>query len=147
MLTRPSIPAVLTLLGRAVAQPDVHEGNDLILTAQLLAMTARRAELEPGYIESEVRAYRAVGEAVVAEGHGDTVAIRAALDELDSHLSSGSVAAQDFRAYSLASEVLCLAIDATRGATGPATEATAAALALREEHQAQIVGDFTVAGR
>jgi hypothetical protein len=147
MLTRPSIPAVLALLGRAIAQPNAHEGADLILGAQLLAMTARRAEFEPSYIASEVRANRAVGEMVVVEGLGDTAEIRDALDELDAHISAGTVAAQDNRAYALASEVLCLAVDATHTSTGAAAEATAAALALREDHQTQIVGDFTVAGR
>jgi hypothetical protein len=145
MLTRPSIPAVLALLGRTVAQPNAHEGHDLILAAQLLAMTARRAEFEPGYLASEVSTNRAVGEMVVAEGLGDTAAIRNVLDELDAHISAGTVAAQDNRAYALASEVLCLAIDATHTITGAAAEATMAALALREEHQTQIVGDFTVA--
>jgi hypothetical protein len=147
MLTRPSIPAVLSLLGHAVAQPNAHEGNDLILTAQLLALTSRRAELEPSHIASEVRTYRALGETVVTQGLGDTAAIRAALVELDAHASSGAVAAHDLKAYALASEILCLAIDATHSRTGLAADATAAALALREKNQAQIVGDFVVAGR
>lgn len=147
MLSRPSIPAVLSLLSHAVAQPNAHDGNDLILTAQLLALTSRRAEFESTHIAAEVRTYRALGETVIAEGRGDTVALRAALDALDAHTSSGAVAAQDLTAYALASELLCLAIDATHTSLGPAAEATTAALALREQNQAQIVGDFVVAGR
>ena len=53
----------------------------------------------------------------------------------------------DSRAYALASEVLCLALDATFDVPGPARDATAAALGLRVSNQARIVGDFTIAGR
>ena len=105
-------------------------------------------KLEPSHIASEVRTYRALGETVVTQGLGDTAAIRAALVEVDhAHASSGAVAAHDLKAYALASEILCLAIDATHSRTGLGADATAAALALREKNQAQIVGDFVVAGR
>lgn len=147
MLTRPSVPAVLRLLSHAVARPNAHEGNELVLAAQLLAMVARRTQLEPAYIESEVSVYRRVGEMVIAEGLGDVAAMRSALDELDRHSSKGTLAEQGIHAYARASEVLCLAIDATQASNGPAARATLDALLLREQNQAQIVADFSLAGR
>ncbi|OBI52013.1 hypothetical protein [Mycobacterium sp. E796] len=138
---------MLTLLSHAVARPNAHEGSELVLAAQLLAMVARRAEFEPAYIASEVGVYRKLGEMVLAEGLGDVAAMRAALDDLHRHSSAGTPAEHDIQAYALASEVLCLAVDATQASDGPAARATLDALRLREQNQARIVADFTLAGR
>jgi hypothetical protein len=153
MLTRPAAPAVLSLVGRAVTEHARNEtvtqatAGELFLIGQLLAFTSRRVELEPRCIVEEVRANEALGNLVVAEGLGDAQALSTALAELRAHCALGPAESHDRQAYALASEVLCLAIDATFGSLGPARDATIAALALRRSNQAQIVGDFTIAGR
>ncbi|WP_375500702.1 hypothetical protein [uncultured Jatrophihabitans sp.] len=147
MLTRPSVPAVLDLLSHAVAQPDAGQGHDLALASQLLALTARRVRLEPEFVALEIQAYAEVGELVLAEGLDQDGVVAAVLHDLRDHLARHSSHHFDSRGYALGSEVLCQAIDATHGTTGDAANATAAALALREDHQTQVVGDFTVAGR
>jgi len=152
VLTRPVAPAVLRLIGHIVSTesmsaPGTANPGELIIPAQLIELTARRVELEPGFIAEEVQDYLQVGELVLSEQLGDTSAMAAAMTDLRAHLAGGQVQAHDTRAYALASEVLCLAIDATAATTGPARTATEAALALRQSNQATIVGDFSIAGR
>jgi hypothetical protein len=153
MLTRPAAADVLNLLGRAVTDQTRNDAvtpasaGELYLVGQLLALTSRRVRLEPRFIDQEVRTYEALGSLVVSEGIGDTVAIDAALTELRIHCDVGPTEGHDATAYALASEVLCLAIDATFDAPGAARDAMLAALNLRRSNQAEVVGDFTIAGR
>jgi hypothetical protein len=153
MLTRPAPADVLNLLSRAVtgqtrnAAVTTASAGELYLVGQLLALTSRRVLLEPRFIDQEVRAYQALGNLVVDEGIGDTVAISAALSELRDHCSLGPTEGHDAKAYALSSEVLCLAIDATFCFPGAARDATLAALNMRRSNQSKVVGDFTIAGR
>ena len=153
MLTRPASADVLTLLGRAVTDQTRNDAvtaasaGELYLVGQLLALTSRRVRLEPRFIDQEVRVYEALGNLVVISGIGDTDAITAALAGLRDHCATGPAEAHDATAYALASEVLCLAIDATFGSPGAERDAMLAALDLRRSNQTELVGDFTIAGR
>jgi hypothetical protein len=121
--------------------------GELYLVGQLLALTSRRVRLEPRFIDQEVRVYEALGSLVVNEGIGDTAAVSAALTELRDHCAAGPIEGHDATAYALASEVLCLAIDATFGTPGAARDSMLAALDMRRSNQSEVVGDFTIAGR
>jgi hypothetical protein len=153
MLTRPAPADVLNLLSRAVTDQTRNDtvtaasAGELYLVGQLLALTSRQVRLEPRFIDQEVRAYEALGNLVVNNGTGDTVAISAALTELRDHCAAGPTEGHDAKAYALASEVLCLAIDATFSTPGAARDSMIAALSLRRSNQSEVVGDFTIAGR
>ena len=126
MLTRPSLSSVLNVLSRATMDQaqaqDFSESSarDLFITSQMLAYVARRAEFEPSLMAAEIDIYEDLGEAG----------------------SSSSATA-----YALASEVLCLAIDAAFSATGSVHDAMVNAMRVREINQAAIVGDFVIGGR
>lgn len=153
MLTRPAAPAVLNLLSRLIAAKAAESasGNvspgELVLSSQLLAFMARRIDFEPTFIAQEVAAYTSVGELLLEEGVGDRATIQAALAELREHCAQGPVQPNDARAYALASEILCIAIDETFHVPGRARDAMYSALSLRVANQERVVGDFAVAGR
>ncbi|EJM24346.1 hypothetical protein PMI22_00757 [Pseudomonas sp. GM21] len=153
MLTRPAAPAVLNLLGRLIASKSVQsaDGNvspmELVLSGQLLAFVARRIEMEPAFILEEVATYQSVGELLLEESVGDQTTIQAALTALREHCARGVTQSHDARAYALASEIFCIAIEETFHVPGRARDAMSAALALRVANQEKVVGDFAVAGR
>ena len=81
MLTRPAIPNILNLLGRATMdQARVQEfsesaARELFITSQMLAYVARRAELEPSLMVAEIDLYEDLGNQVLGEALGDTDAM------------------------------------------------------------------------
>lgn len=153
MLTRPAIPSILRLLGRAVMahaqspEPSQAAAGQLFIISQMLSFLARRAEFEPAQMLEEIQIYEDLGDLVVLQGLGDTEAISAALAALRAHRALGFIETRDTTAYGLASEVLCLAIDATFSASGTAHDAMLCALEVRKTNQANIVGDFVIGGR
>jgi hypothetical protein len=113
----------------------------------MLAYVARRAELEPSLMAAEIDLYEDLGDHVLREGLGDTDAMSHALAELRTHRASETGVSGGTAAYALASEVLCLAIDAAFSATGSAHDAMTNAVKARRTNQATIVGDFVIGGR
>lgn len=152
MLTRPTVPALLALLGRVVAEnagaePGDASPNDLGVTAQLLQSASQRAAHEPVFIPEEIELNIAAGNAAIDAGLDADGLIAEALTVIESRLQLGGAAAVDHVAYALSSEVLCLVVDATFATPGPAREAMREALDLRVAHQSQIVGEYTLTGR
>jgi hypothetical protein len=153
VLTRPTIPDILNLLGRATMdQARVQElseaaARELFITSQMLAYLARRAELEPSLMLAEIDLYEDLGDQVLGEALGDTDVMARALAELRAHRASQTDSSSGATAYALASEVLCLAIDAAFSATGSVHDAMVNAMRVRRTNQAAIVGDFVIGGR
>jgi hypothetical protein len=153
MLTRPTIPGVLKVLSRAARdQAGAREfsesaASELFISSQMLSYLARRAELEPDQILEEMAVYEDLGHQVVREGLGEADTLSRALAELRAHRTGEGSRSDLLTAYALASEVLCLAIDATFSTTGAVHEAMVAAVKVRQSNQANIVGDFVIGGR
>jgi hypothetical protein len=153
MLTRPTIPSVLEVLSRAARdQAGAREfsesaASELFISGQMLSYLARRAELEPDQMFEEIAVYEDLGHQVVREGLGKADAISHALAELGTHRTGEGTRSDLLAAYALASEVLCLAIDASFSTTGAVHDAMVAAVKVRQINQANIVGDFVIAGR
>ena len=153
MLTRPSLPSVLNVLSRATMDQaqaqDFSESSarELYITSQMLAYVARRAEFEPYLMAAEIDIYEDLGDQVLREGLGDTDGISRALADLRTHRANEAGSSSGATAYALASEVLCLAIDAAFSATDRAHDAMVNAMRVRQINQATIVGDFVIGGR
>lgn len=153
MLSRPSLSSVLNVLSRATMdQAQAQEfsassARELFITSQMLAYLARRAEYEPSLMAAEIDIYEDLGDQVLREGLGDTDGISRALADLRTHRANEGGSSSGATAYALASEVLCLAIDAAFSATGSVHDAMVNAMRVREINQAAIVGDFVIGGR
>jgi hypothetical protein len=153
MLTRPTIPSVLKVLSRAARDQagggefSESAASELFISSQMLSYIARRVELERDQILEEVAVYEDLGHQVVREGLGEADTISRALAELRAHCAAEGSLSDLLTAYALASEVLCLAIDASFSTTGAVHEAMVAAVKVRQINQANIVGDFVIGGR
>jgi hypothetical protein len=153
MLTRPTIPSVLKVLSRVARDQaggqELSEStaSELFISSQMLAYLARRAELEPHQMLEEIAVYEELGTQVVREGLGEADDISRALAELRAHQTADGTRSDLLTAYALASEVLCLAIDASFSTTSSVHEAMVAAVKVRQVNQANVVGDFVIAGR
>jgi hypothetical protein len=133
------------VIGPALSDPD-HVIR-LGMIDSILASVALRSDHEVAWVREEVAATEAVADRLVAAGHDDGGRIAEALAHLRANRSPSDHLADLHAEYNLAGEVLSRTLEAALVVGGTVQAEAEAVLAARVAREAEIRGEFSLAGR